>query len=220
MPNDGKPEHELPYTPLGLATYKLHKALEGKDAVLPAFQNDPKNSCEPVGFPRAALYNLRQTQILQNDLKVVVLYQYAQTWRVIWTDGRTVPAEIPEPRFYGYSAGRWADDTTLVVQTVGLMPEDRVWLDTTGRPISDAARIEERWHRVSLDRLELTVTVDDPRMYTKPWVAMDRFPMKLQDPHTDVGEMYCSPSEIARYNALLGLAASGVDEQPGKRTAR
>jgi len=213
MPNDGKPEHALPYTPHGLATYKSHRALEGIDAVLPAFHNDPRNLCEPIGFPRANHYNVRQTQILQNEFKVVVLYEYAQTWRVIWTDGREVPTEIPEPRFYGYSVGNWVDDTTLVVQTVGMMPEDRVWLDSTGRPISDALRVEERWHRVSDDRLELTVTIDDPKMYTRPWVSMDRFPMKLQDPHTDVPEMYCSPVEMERYNELFGFGVSGVDNR-------
>ena len=209
MPNDGKPEHELPYTPYGLATYKSHKALEGKDAVAPAFYNDPRDFCEPIGFPRADHYNLRQTQIMQNEFKVAILYQYAQTWRIIWTDGREVPKEIPEDRFYGYSAGKWVDDTTLVVQTVGMMPEDRVWLDSTGRPISDALRVEEKWHRVSHDRLELTVTIDDPKMYTRPWVSMDKFPMKLQDPHTDVSEMYCSPSELEKYNKLMG-PGSGV----------
>jgi hypothetical protein len=209
MPNDGKPEHELPYTPHGLATYKSHKALEGKDSVALVDYNDPRDFCEPIGFPRADHYNLRQTQILQNEFKVVILYEYAQTWRVIWTDGREVPKEIPENRFYGYSAGKWVDDTTLVVQTVGMMPEDRVWLDSTGRPISDAARVEERWHRVNHDRLELSVTIDDPKMYTRPWVSMDKFPMKLQDPHTDVPEMYCSPSELEKYNKLFGNAASG-----------
>jgi len=211
MPNDGKPEHELPYTPYGLATYQSHKALEGIDAVLPAFQNDPRNLCEPLGFPRANHYNLRQTQILQNEFKVVILYEYAQIWRVIWTDGREVPTDIPEPRFYGYSVGEWVDDATLVVQTVGMMPEDRVWLDSTGRPISDALRVEERWHRVSDDRLELSIMIDDPKMYTRPWVSMDRFPMKLMDPRTDVPEMYCSPVEMQRYNELFGLAASSAD---------
>ena len=213
MPNDGRPEHELPYTPLGLATYESHKALEGKDAVLPALQNDPRNLCEPLGFPRANHYNLRQTQILQNEFKVVVLYEYATTWRVIWTDGREVPTDVPEPRFYGYSVGKWVDDTTLVVDTVGMMSEDRVWLDSTGRPISDALRVEERWHRVSQDRLELTVTIDDPKMYTRPWVTMDKFPMKLQDPHTDVPEMYCSPVEMAKYDELFGLGVSGTDSR-------
>ena len=213
MPNDGKPEHALPYTPLGVATYESHRPLEGIDAVLPALHNDPRNLCEPLGFPRANHYNLRQTQILQNEFKVVVLYEYAQTWRVIWTDGREVPTDIPEPRFYGYSAGNWVDDTTLVVQTVGMMPEDRVWLDSTGRPISDALRVEERWHRVSDDRLELSITLDDPKMYTRPFVSMDRFPMKLMDPHYDVPEMYCSPVEMERYNELFGFGVSGVDNR-------
>ena len=208
MPNDGKPEHELPYTAHGRATYESHRPMEGVDAVLPAFQNDPRNLCEPLGFPRANHYNLRQTQILQNELKVVILYEYAQAWRVIWTDGREVPTDIPEPRFYGYSVGDWVDDATLVVQTVGMMPEDRVWLDSTGRPISDALRVEERWHRVSHDRLELSITIDDPKMYTRPWVSMDRFPMKLMDPQTDVPEMYCSPIELQRYNELFGLGVS------------
>jgi hypothetical protein len=208
MPNDGKPEHELPYTPLGLATYKSHKALEGKDMVAPAEYNDPRDFCEPIGFPRANHYNLRQTQILENEFKVVILYQYAQTWRVIWTDGREVPKEIPEDRFYGYAAGKWVDDTTLVVQTVGMMPENRVWLDSTGRPVSDQLRVEERWHRVNHDRLELTVTIDDPKMYTRPWVSMDKFPMKLQDPHTDVSEMYCSPYELEQYNKRFARPGS------------
>jgi hypothetical protein len=213
MPNDGKPEHQLPYTSLGLATFQSHKALEGVDAVLPAFYNDPMDRCEPIGFPRADFYNLRQTQILQNEYKVVILYEYAQTWRVIWTDGRDAPKEIPEPRYYGYSAGKWADDTTLVVQTVGTMGDDKTWMDPAGRPVSDALHVEERFHRLDHDHLELTVTIDDPKMYTKPWVAMSKFPMKLQDPHTDVMEMYCSPSELEKYNRLIGNAASGLDNR-------
>ena len=221
VPNDGKPEHQLPYTPLGLETLKSHHALIGADQVLPAFYNDPRDKCEPIGFPRADFYNLRQTQILQNEYKVAILYEYAQTWRIIWTDGREVPKlveggvrvgkEIREPRFYGYSVAKWVDNTTLVVQTVGMMPEDRVWLDITGRPVSDAVRVEERFHRVDRDHLELTVTIEDPKMYTRPWVAMDKFPMKLQDPHTDVMEMYCSPSEMEKYDELIGNPASSPD---------
>jgi len=223
MPADGKPEHEPPYTPLGLETFKAHKPLEGYAAVLPAFFNDPRDKCEPIGFPRANFYNFRQTQILQNGYKVVILYEYAQTWRVIWTDGRQLPKladggvfvgkEFKESRYYGYSVGQWVDDTTLVVQTVGMMPEDKVWLDTAGRPISDAVRVEERFHRIDHDHMELTVTIDDPKMYTRPWLAMNKFPLKLQSPHTDVMEMYCSPSELEQYYKVFGNAASGVDSK-------
>jgi hypothetical protein len=228
MPNDGKPEHQLPYTPHGLEIYNSHKPLEGKDAALPAFSTDPRNKCEPLGFPRADLYYLRVTQILQNDYKVVILYQYASTWRVIWTDGRPLPKltedgvmvdkELREPRFYGYSVGKWTDENTLDVQTVGMMDEDRVWLDLTGRPISDAARVEEVFHRVNHDLLELTVTIDDPKMYTKPWIAMNKFPMRLANPHMDGGEVYCSPFEMERYNKVFAnpSSAPGGDAPAGK----
>jgi hypothetical protein len=218
MPNDGKPEHELPYTPHGLETYKSHKPLIGTNEVRPTSYNDPRDTCEPLGFPRADFYNLRETQIMQDEYKVAILYEYGQAWRVIWTDGRELPKlvdggvlvgkEVREPRFYGYSVGKWVDDATLVVQTVGMMPEDRVWLDGTGRPISDQLHVEERFHRVNHDRMELTVTIDDPKMYTKPWIAMNKFPLRLQDPHFDVTEMYCSLSEMEKYNKLFGNPTS------------
>jgi hypothetical protein len=224
MPNDGKPEHQLPYTPFGLETYKSHKAIIGADSGLPASYNDPRDKCEPLGFPRANFYNLRETQILQNQYKVAILYEYGQAWRVIWTDGREVPKlveggvlvgkEVRGPRFYGYSVGKWVDDSTLVVETVGAMPEDKVWLDGTGRPISDQVRVEERFHRMDRDRMELTVTIDDPKMYTKPWIAMNKFPLRLQDPHFDVEEMYCSPSEMEKYNKLFANPASEEADKP------
>jgi hypothetical protein len=227
MPNDGKPEHQLPYTPYGLETYKSHKPLIGTNEVLPTSYNDPRDTCEPLGFPRANFYNLRETQIMQDQYKVAVLYEYGEAWRVIWTDGRELPKlvdggvlvgkEIREPRYYGYSVGKWVDDTTLVVQTVGMMPEDKVWLDGTGRPISDQLRVEERFHRVNLDRMELTVTIDDPKIYTKPWLAMNKFAFRLQDPHFDVTEMYCSLSEMEKYNKLFGApAGEGADKPHGQ----
>jgi hypothetical protein len=91
MPNDGKPEHQLPYTAYGLQTYKSHHALFGPEENLPAFNNDPRDKCEPLGFPRMDFYNLRETQILQNEYKVAILYEYGTAWRVIWTDGRALP---------------------------------------------------------------------------------------------------------------------------------
>jgi hypothetical protein len=227
MPSDGKPEHQLPYTPLGLATYRSHKALDGVDAVLPGLDNDPRGRCEPLGFPRMDLSNLRQTQILQSDYKVVILYENLQLWRIIWTDGREIPKlvdegvlvgkEIREPRYYGYSVGKWVDDSTLVVDTVGTIGDDKTWMDLAGRPVSDALHVEERFHRVDRDHLELTVTIDDPKMYTRPWVAMDRFQFRLQDPHTDVMEMYCSPAEMERFNKLVGEPISGTEGNAPER---
>jgi|SRR5580700_420851 hypothetical protein len=211
MRNDGKPEHELPYTPYGMKVYKSHKPLEGPIAVAPGLDNDPRNLCEPLGFPRMNWYNLWSTQIVQTEGKVLILYQYDQRWREVVMN-QELPKDLldSERRFYGYSVGKWADDTTLVVQTTGMMPEARVWLDSTGRPLSDQLRVEERFHRVNHDRLELTVTIDDPKMYTKPWIAMDKFAFKLLPPDTRVLEMLCSPVDQDKYNKEIGNSVNGT----------
>ena len=108
MPYDGKPEHDPPYTPLGLETLKSHKALFGYAAVLESLNNDPRGKCDPLGFPRADFYQLRHTQIVQNDRQVIVLYEFEKRWRTIWTDGRELPKEIPQPtvvRVFGWYLG-------------------------------------------------------------------------------------------------------------------
>jgi hypothetical protein len=104
MPEDGKPEHQIPYTQLGLEALKTHKPSNGIRSVLPGETNDPVVYCDPQGMPREDLYELRTTQILQTPLNVVVLYQFGRIWRVIWTDGRDLPKD-PEPRWFGYSIG-------------------------------------------------------------------------------------------------------------------
>jgi hypothetical protein len=216
-PNNGKPENALPYTPYGLELYKSHHALEGFDAVLPTEDNDPRNRCEPLGVPRYNHYNVRLTQIFQDDYKVLMAYQYDNRWRVIWTDGRQLPkvvdggvdvgGEIREPRFFGYSVGRWLDDYTFQAETVGTMPDDRVWLDSTGRPISEKVHVTETFRRLDADTLVWSETIDDPKIYMRPVETM-RMSMRLHDPRTDVQEYYCSPVEQENYNKLFGSGAS------------
>ena len=210
VPDDGKPEHKLPYTAEGLAALKLTKPSNGIRSVLPAETNDPVFSCDPQGFPREDLYEMRTTQILQTPQSVVILYTYGRIWRVIWTDGRELPKDS-EPRWFGYSVGKWVDDYTLVVQTSGT--DERTWLDRAGRPHSADLRVEERFHRADGDHLELTVTIDDPKMYTKPWVALDKLSFDLQRPTIDVHEFICSPSEFSEYNKLLGGSISEKDSR-------
>ena len=169
-----------------------------------------------------------QLQIFGNEFKIAMMYQYDKRYRVIWTDGRELPTlveggvhlgkgwgadsgHVREQRFYGYSVAKWVDDTTLVDETVGTMPEDRVWLDPTGRPISDQLKVTETFHRVNQDHMEWTEMISDPKMYTKPWITMNKVDMKLEDPHKDVMEMYCSPVEIQKYYESYGNPASGVN---------
>jgi hypothetical protein len=87
------------------------------------------------------------------------------TYRQVFTDGRPLP-RVDMLSFKGYSTGHW-DGDTLVVETIGF--PDGTWLDRQGSPLTDAAKITERWRRVNYGRMEIEITVDDPKAYTKPW---------------------------------------------------
>jgi hypothetical protein len=205
MPADGKPEHVLPFSPAGLEAFNGNKPNGGNSGVLLAENNDPVFACDPQGFPREDLYELRTTQIYQMPEKIVMLYTFGRVWRVIWMDGRELPKD-PEPRWYGYSVGKWVDDTTLLVESNGL--DERTWIDRAGRPHSGDLRVEERFHRVDHDHLELSVRINDPQMYTKPWVALDKMRFELQPDDFDVREFICAPSEYRDYNKEVGDPAS------------
>jgi hypothetical protein len=200
LPSDGYPDHEPPYTKEGLEAYHRHKPVFGMAAVPAAQANDPVKMCDPNGFPRNDLHSLSTMQILQTPLQVVILYSRYKDWRMIWADGRELPKD-PDPTWDGYSTGKWVDNSTFVVETNGT--DERTWLDNAGRPHSDALRVEERFHRVDHDHMELTVTIDDPKMYTRPWVALDKQPFKLQPPDFSMAETRCSPSEMATYDSLV-----------------
>jgi hypothetical protein len=205
MPSDGYPDHEPPYTKEGLAAYHSHKPVFGWDMVPAAQTNDPVKSCDPQGFPRDDLHGFGTAQILQTPQQVVLLYSQYKDWRIIWADGRELPKD-PEPTWNGYSTGKWVDDTTFVVETNGL--DERTWLDNAGRPHSDELRVEERVHRVDSDTLEWTVIINDPKYYTKPWVALNKQPFKLQPADSSTGEGRCAPSEMALYNSLVSEPAN------------
>jgi hypothetical protein len=207
MPSDGKPEHDLRFTPAGEAAFKANKPGFGTTAVATALINDPMDICDPQGFPRIVLHNFRTSQIVQTADQVLILYEFNKKWRVIWTDGRPLPKD-PEPRWWGYSVGKWVDDHTLVAETVGV--DDRTWLDNAGRPHTDAMRVEERYQRVDRDHLQMTITIDDPKYYQKPWVALDKLPLRLQPRSLEIHEMECSPSETAVYNKKHAEPASGA----------
>jgi hypothetical protein len=210
-----KPETDPPFTPEGREAYLLNKPSVGYRAVTPALTNDPVKGgitgtgCDPVGFPRLALWNYRVTRIIQTPENVVVLYMLNNKWRVIRTDGWTLPAEFDEPRFHGYAAGRWVDDYTFLAQSAGF--DERTWIDAAGRPHSDALRVEERYRRADRNHLLVTLTIDDPKMYTKPWTALN-MSLRLQAATFDIPEMECVPSETALYNRMIARPAANLPE--------
>ncbi|MSO83097.1 MAG: hypothetical protein EXQ53_07350 [Acidobacteria bacterium] len=191
-----------PLTPFGEEMSKRNKSGDGARMVSIPEINDPLSTmADPGGFPRQLLFELRPFQVVQTPNQVLMLYMWEKRWRVIWTDGRQLPKD-PDPRWYGYSVGRWEDDSTLVVNTVGM--DERTWLDNSGNPHSDQMRVEERYHRVNAGTVELTVTIDDPKVYTKPWVPRNRMVLRLLPADTDLMEMIPSASEVAAYRRIMG----------------
>ena len=190
-----------PLTPWGEALGKTHKSGDGARMVPVEEINDPLSTMgDPEGFPRNLLFELRPFQIVQTPNQVLMLYMFEKRWRVIWTDGRQLPRD-PDPRWYGYSVGKWEDDYTFVAQSVGM--DERTWLDNAGNPHSNEMHVEERYHRVDENTLELTVTIDDPKAYTKPWVPRNKLPLRLMPPDTDLMEMIPSASEAAEYRKVF-----------------
>ncbi|MEQ1885374.1 MAG: hypothetical protein ABL967_09955 [Bryobacteraceae bacterium] len=203
--SDGK--HEPPYTAAGKAAFMTHKPSNGITEVGPGEENDPGHTCDPLGMPRALTFEQRDVTFVHQAKKTLILTQYDRMWRSAFTDGRTIDMNA-EPRWYGYSIAKWADDYTFVVTTSNI--EDRAWLDNAGRPQSDQMSVEEQWHRIDHDNLELTVTVTDPKFYSAPWVAINKLKMKLLPEDHDMIEMMCVPSELAAYNVRHANLGNGI----------
>lgn len=194
--------HDVPYTALGKEARMKNKPGLGVSGQFPLAEvNDPMDYCDPLGMPRNDLAELRTIQILQNANQLVILNQRNDAWRIIWTDGRDLPQD-PAPRWNGYAVGKWVDDYTFVANYIGM--DARTWLDNVGRPHSDALKVEERWHRVNADTVELTVIIDDPKFYAQPWKALDRFILHRLPDSYDISELICSATETAEYNKLVG----------------
>jgi hypothetical protein len=98
------------------------------------------------------------------------------------------------------------DDYTFVVDTVGM--NEKTWLDNAGRPHSGDLTVQERFHRVDYDTLELTVTINDPKFYSQAWQALNKFVLHRLPDDFDIQEFFCAPSETADYNKLIGNPAS------------
>jgi len=146
-------EAAIPYTPAGLAAFKNHDA-----------KDDPTSLCLYPGMPRI-MQSPYPMQILQTQEYVILLFEYMRQWRAIPTDGRKHPENLP-PSFMGDSTGKWEGDT-FVVDTTGL--NDRTWLDTAGHQHTDEMHLTERFVRTPTT-INLEYTIDDPKMYSKPWV--------------------------------------------------
>jgi hypothetical protein len=147
----------LPFQPWARSVRDARAAANAKD--------NPDAHCLPLGNMQLHLHP-EPRKIVQSTGVIVILYEANAGLRQIFTDGRPLPTHDPQPWWFGYSTGRWEQDT-LVVETTGF--RDEGWLDVNGSPLTDAARMTERFRRVNYGTLQVEVTVNDPKAYTKPW---------------------------------------------------
>ena len=164
-------------------------------------------TCDPLGMPRNLFLevSIYPMEIVQTPKRVhAVLRVGARMARDL--DRRTRAARrIPSPRWMGYSVGRW-EGNEFVVNSLGF--DERTWLDHFGNPISGEARFEERYRRIDRDTLELTMTLTDPKAYTKPWVSEKKI-FRL-DPKHEIEELFCVPSENEAFNKRVRDPGAGV----------
>jgi hypothetical protein len=170
---------ELPYQPWAAELVKRRAAGIGKD--------DPVALCKPAGALRLLTYPPYR-KLIQMPGLIVILSERDVTFRQIFLDARPLPKD-PNPSFNGYSVGRW-DGDTLIVETIGF--RDGIWLDRRGSPLTEAARMTERFRRTNFGNLDIEVTIDDPKAYTKPWTAKLH---QMLVPDTDLLEYYCQDNE-------------------------
>ena len=169
----------LPYQPWAA---ELVKARRTEQRV-----NDPMSRCIPIGPVRLHTWN-GPRKLAQTPGLLIIMNELDTTYRQIFTDGRPLPAD-PNPSWNGYSSGKWEGDT-LVVHTNGF--RDHMWLDATGNPMTDAAQITERFRRINFGNLEIEITVDDPKAYTKPWTVKMA---QVIDLDTDLLDYVCADNE-------------------------
>jgi hypothetical protein len=149
----------LPFQPWAAALRKQRMDDQSKD--------NPDAHCLPLGLMQLHTH-VDPRRIVQTPSLVAILYEANYGLRQILIDGRPAPANDPQPWWYGYSRGRW-DGDALVVETTNF--RDGGWLDINGSPLTDAAKMTERFRRPNYGTLTIEVTVDDPKAYTKPWTV-------------------------------------------------
>ena len=156
----------LPMTPWAADVKKKRMATDMKD--------NPDANCMPMGLTQFHMQP-QPRKIVQTPKLIVILYESNYGLRYIYLDGRKLPpAGEPQPWWYGYSVGRWEGDT-LVVETNNLRGAEESqydgWLDVRGTPFSGQAKFTERFRRPMFGKLEIDVTLDDPKAFTKPFTV-------------------------------------------------
>jgi hypothetical protein len=171
---------EMPFQPAAAAEYQRRRASESKD--------DPSAQCLPLSPPLRVTITSPFKLIDVPEKEEMLMLNEGMRQREIFMDGRPLPKD-PEPSWYGYSIGRWEGDD-LVVESSGF--NGKLWLDINGHPTSDALHLTERYHRKDFGHMSLEITIDDPKLYTKPWTVHEETRLL---PDTELLEAVCENNQ-------------------------
>jgi hypothetical protein len=159
-------------------------------------KDDPVSRCLPGGIVK-----LHTTPLLRKIIQVpgllVTLNEMDASFRQIFTDGRALPKAVDLPSFKGFSTGKWEGDV-LVVETSGFT--DGIWLDRNGTPLTEAAKITERIRRLNYGTMEIEVTIDDAKAYTRPWTFKLTHKLVLD---TELIDYICTENEKDAFEGRL-----------------
>ena len=172
-------------TPWGLAKFKEAKDSNGGSYTLDQTNDPVITKCFPPGVPRV-YYHPFPFEVVQTPKYTLLLYEYDHLVRRIYNDGRPLPDD-PDLLWLGTSVGHWEDDVTWVVNSVGF--NDKTWLDRVGHPHSDQLKVNERFHRVDRDRMQIDVTMTDAKALARPWSLQFYYELR---PTWEIGELSCS----------------------------
>jgi hypothetical protein len=142
-------------------------------------------NCLPRGLPAIWLQNPYSTYIVHGPNVMAQLFEVLNNWRLIHLDGRPLPRD-PEPWVHGNSRAWWEGDT-LVIESIGF--DERTYIMDNGWFHSDALRVIERYTRPSMNYLIVEITVDDPKVLTRPWKSA---PRRWTLGNGEVYEFYCT----------------------------
>ena len=155
-------------------------------------KDNPDAHCLPMGFMQFHTHS-QPRKIVQTPGLILIVYEANSGLRQIYTDGRPLPGKDAEPWWYGYSVGKWEGDT-LVVETTGFI--DNMWLDVRGSPMTSEAKVTERFRRPNFGNLQIEITVDDPKAYTRPWTV--KLDQRIY-PDTELIEFICQERDATHY---------------------
>src|SRR5436190_11425934 len=154
-------KEEVPFQPWAKAVYDERAA--GLH-----WREEPDANCLPQGVPKI-LVAPAPWKVVQTPNLIVFVHEAFNLWRQVFLDGRELAvADDTTPTWMGYSVGKW-DGDTLMVESRGF--NGKVWLDQLGKPSTEALHVTERFRRKDFGHMEILVTIDDPKAYTKPWTV-------------------------------------------------